>query len=86
MYFEISESCSDGRWYWRLVAADHGVVARSEGHPSKEAAFQDIRRIVGARSMPICERDAAPAQRLAQSLGEDSDMKAAAPPLHASVP
>jgi uncharacterized protein YegP (UPF0339 family) len=82
MYFEISESCSDGRWYWRLVAADHSVVAHSKGYPSKEAAFQDIRRIVGAGSVPIYEHHA-PAQQLPQS---DHDVKTAVWPLHAGVP
>ncbi len=57
MRFVIFKSEKNGQWYWRLVAANHQIVAvGGEGYVSKQGAINGIAVVQSTTSTtPILE-------------------------------
>lgn len=53
MYFQVFQG-KDGQWYWRLKAANHEIIASSEGYTSKQNCLHCIDLVMNAnKDTPI---------------------------------
>lgn len=59
MRFTIYRSLSDGRWYWRLRAGNHEIVAQGEGYTRKRGAERAIELMRSAVDAPLIVLDEA---------------------------
>jgi uncharacterized protein YegP (UPF0339 family) len=60
MYFEIYES--SGKFYWRLKAANHEIVANGQGYKDKASALHAVELVKAGTNAatPVKELPAAP--------------------------
>lgn len=55
MYFEIYES--SGKFYWRLKAANHEIIASGEGYGDKASALHAVELVKSGTSPPRRSRN-----------------------------
>lgn len=55
---EVFRSTQDRQWYWRVRAANHRILAASEGYRTKRSAVKGAKalgRALGLPDMPVRE-------------------------------
>jgi uncharacterized protein YegP (UPF0339 family) len=57
MYFEIRQNKVNYWWYWRMLSANHEIIANGEGYTRKAACLHAIDLVDGGRNLPIYEID-----------------------------
>ena len=55
MYFEMWQSAQNKNWYWHLKAANHQVVAASEGYVNKANCIAAIALVKSSSNAPTRE-------------------------------
>ena len=53
MYFTIRKSPANANWYWRLLTANHKIIANGEGYVREADCMHAISLVDGGRNLPI---------------------------------
>lgn len=51
--YEYWKSALSGKWYWHYKAANHEIVAQSEGYSSKENCLHAIKLMQESAGRPV---------------------------------